>query len=47
MSNEFNLKYTENAEEDLKELISDKGRKIALKAIVKSLKLMSTNLKHP
>ena len=46
-NDEFDLKYTENAEDDLKELIVDKSNKVALKAVVKSLKLMSNNLKHP
>lgn len=46
-TNEFALKYTENAEDDLLELINDKGKKAALKAVVKSLKLMGSNLKHP
>ncbi len=46
-SNEFDLKYTENAEDDLKELIDDKSKKTVLKAVVKSLKLMNKNLKHP
>lgn len=47
MSDEFDLKYIENAEDDLKELVADKSKKGVLKAVVKSLKLMSTNLKHP
>ena len=46
-SNEFDLKYMPNAEEDLKELIADKSKKAAMKAVVKSLKLMANNLKHP
>ena len=37
-TNEFNLKYTENAEDGLKDLIHDKSKKVALKAVVKSLK---------
>ena len=36
-----------NAEDDLKELIADKSKKAAMKAVVKSLKLMASNLKHP
>ncbi len=43
----FTLKYTENAEDDLKNLIADKGKKTVLKAVVKSLQLMENNLKHP
>ena len=46
-SNEFDLKYMPNAEDDLKELIADKSKKVAMKAVVKSLKLMASNLKHP
>ena len=44
---EFELKYTPNAEEDLRDLIEDKGKNAALKAVVKCLKLMGQNLKHP
>ena len=48
MSNiEFILAYTENAEKDLKLLVAEKGKEAVKKAIVKSLKLMSSNLKHP
>jgi hypothetical protein len=46
-TSEFKLKYTENSEEDLNGLIADKSKKVILKAVVKSLKLMGTNLKHP
>lgn len=46
-SENFNLKYTENAEDDLNALIADKSKKGILKAVVKSLKLMEANLKHP
>lgn len=44
---EFSLAYTENAEDDLKLLAADKGKNVVKKAVVKSLKLMSANLKHP
>ena len=44
---EFSLEYTENAEDDLKLLAADNGKKTVKKAVVKSLKLMSTNLNHP
>jgi len=44
---EFEFHLTENAEEDLKELIADKGKHVALKAVRKCLNLMMTNLKHP
>ncbi len=47
MTTEFNLRYTENGEDDLKMLIADKGKKVALKAVVKALKMMGANLKHP
>lgn len=47
MSNSFELRYTLHAENDLKKLIQDKGKSVALKAVVKSLKLMNSNLKHP
>jgi len=46
-SDEFDLKYTPNAEHDLTELISAKDKKSAMQAVVKSLKLMASNLKHP
>jgi hypothetical protein len=46
-NNDFNLRYTENAEDDLNSLINDKSKKAVLKAVIKSLKLMSNNLKHP
>ena len=42
-SDEFDLKYMENAEDDLKELIADKSKKTARKAVIKSLKLMTSN----
>ncbi len=43
----FDFKYTPNAEDDLKELIANKSKKVAMKAVVKSLRLMASNLKHP
>jgi len=43
----FSLAYTESAEDDLKLLAAEKGKKAVKKAVVKSLKLMGTNLKHP
>lgn len=46
-TNGFALRYTENAEDDLKNLIADKEKKTILKAVVKSLQLMERNLKHP
>lgn len=44
---EFSLAYTENAEDDLRVLAADKGKKAVKKSVVKSLKLMRVNLKHP
>ena len=46
-SDEFDLKYMPNAEDDLKELIADNSKKVAMKAVIKSLKFMASNLKHP
>lgn len=46
-NDEFKLRYTENGEDDLNALITDKSKKGILKAVVKSLKLMGANLKHP
>jgi hypothetical protein len=45
--NKFDLEYTENAEDDLKNLAAEKGKKAAKKAVVKTLKLMNNNLRHP
>lgn len=47
MQNEFILKYTQKSEEDLKQLSTDKSKVRTLKAIVKSLNLMTANIKHP
>ncbi len=44
---EFNLRYTKNAEDDLWELIADKSKVAVRKAVIKSLKLMVSNLKYP
>lgn len=44
---EFSLNYTENGEDDLKALIADKSKIAARKAVIKSLKMMGANLKHP
>jgi len=44
---EFVLTYTQTAEKHLKELIQTKSKKSILNAVVKSLKLMSVNLRHP
>lgn len=46
-SNKFDLEYTENAEDDLKNLIADKSKKVARKAVHEALKKMQNNLRHP
>lgn len=47
MTDVFDLRYTQNGEDDLNKLINDKAKKAVLKGVVKSLKLMRSNLKHP
>ena len=44
---DFVIRYTEDAEQDLRDLIKQKDKKSILNAVVKSLKLMSVNLRHP
>jgi hypothetical protein len=44
---EYELKFTEDADLDIAELKSDKSKKAAAKAVIKSLKFMKANLKHP
>lgn len=44
---EFVIRYAEDAENNLRDLIKQKSKKNILKAVVKSLKLMSVNLRHP
>lgn len=46
-TDKFELEYTENAEDDLLALASNNGKRVAQKAVIKALKLMSVNLKHP
>jgi hypothetical protein len=44
--NNFEIILTEEADEYLKLLEADKGRKSTYKAVSKALRLMSTNLRH-
>lgn len=44
---EYELLFTEAADLDMDELKSDKSKKAAAKAVIKSLKFMKVNLKHP
>lgn len=44
---EFVFAYTENAEDDLKKLLLDNGKKVARKAVHEALKKMRMNLRHP
>jgi hypothetical protein len=41
------LRFTENASEDLEQLHMDPSKKKVLKAVLKTLGLMETNLRHP
>jgi mRNA-degrading endonuclease RelE of RelBE toxin-antitoxin system len=41
------LRFTQTAEEDLKNLQADPSKKKILKAVLKTLGQMETNLKHP
>lgn len=43
----FKLKYTEAAENHLIELKNDPSKKRTLKDVIKALRLMETNLRHP
>ena len=43
----FKLKFTSNAVEHLEKLKSDHSKKINLKAVLKTLAYMETNLRHP
>jgi len=43
----FKLDFSERAFENLKLLAFDPAQQIAYKAVIKALKLMETNLKHP
>jgi hypothetical protein len=44
---QFELNYTKNADEQLKELKNDSSKKRILKDVLKALRLMESNLKHP
>lgn len=43
----FELRLTEQADLDLKELKNDHSKRAAAKAVLKTLKFMTMNLKHP
>lgn len=44
---EYELKFTEEADLDMAELLNDNSKRAVAKAVVKSLKFMKVNLKHP
>jgi len=44
---EYELKFTEKADQDIEELKNNPSKKVAAKAVIKTLKLMRSNLKHP
>ncbi len=44
---EFELRFTEEADKDMEELRRDHSKKAIAKAVIKSLRFMMTNLKHP
>lgn len=44
---DYELKLTEEAELDMEELKRDHSKKAAAKAVIKSLRFMKSNLKHP
>lgn len=46
-NDEFVLEYTQNAQDDLKELLTNNSKKAARKAVHEALKKMQTNLRHP
>jgi hypothetical protein len=43
----FELKFTEEAENDMLELRNDYSKKVVAKAVIKSLRFMTVDLKHP
>lgn len=45
--NSFELKFTEEADLDMEELRNDNSKRAVTKAVVKTLKFMKGNLKHP
>jgi hypothetical protein len=45
--NDYELKFTEDADLDFEELKNDPSRRAVAKAVIKSLKFIKVNLKHP
>lgn len=45
--NNFELKFTEDADLDMEELRSDRSKIAVAKAVIKSLRFMKGNVKHP
>lgn len=43
----YELQFTEEADLDIEELKNDNSKRIAAKAVIKSLKFMKVNLRHP
>jgi hypothetical protein len=43
----YELQFTEDADLDITELKNDKSKKNVAKAVIKSLKFMKENVKHP
>jgi hypothetical protein len=44
---EFHIELSENAREQITKLVEDPSKKAVAKAVIKSLGLMRTNIKHP
>lgn len=44
---EFDIEFSELAEEQLLILINDPSKKVVAKSVIKSLKYMRSNLRHP
>jgi hypothetical protein len=47
MSHEFELRFTEKSDQDMEELKNNYSKKAIAKAVIKSLRFIATNLKHP
>lgn len=47
MTHKFELEYTEEAEKELNELKENRSKKVQAKAVIKCLRFMAENLKHP
>jgi hypothetical protein len=47
MTSDYALKFTEEADLDMEKLRKDNSKRAVAKAVVKSLKFMKSNLKHP